>query len=273
MLRLALGLEGSPLAGGTTVSGGGWAAALLTSAANLSAELVSPPAGFVGDLRDYQAEALAWLGFLDSAELGGCLALDMGLGKTPTMLAHLLADTSTDPALVVAPAAVVGNWAAEAARFAPGLRVVVHHGTNRASAEEIAAEVAEADVVITTYGTAVRDVDAIADVSWSRVVLDEAQTIKNPASDTSQQLRRIPTRSRIALTGTPIENGLGDLWAILDFTNPGLVGPRPQFIAQLSVRARRRTGRRGGSADPERDPRVPTHEGRADDRSGATRTD
>ena len=234
MLRLALGLEGSPLPGGTTVSGGGWAATLLTSAANLSAESVGPPAGFVGDLRDYQAEALAWLGFLDSAELGGCLALDMGLGKTPTMLAHLLADTSADPALVVAPAAVVGNWAAEAARFAPGLRVVVHHGTNRASAEEIAAEVAEADVVITTYGTAVRDVDAIADVSWSRVVLDEAQTIKNPASDTSQQLRRIPTRSRIALTGTPIENGLGDLWAILDFTNPGLVGPRPQFIAQLS---------------------------------------
>jgi SNF2 family DNA or RNA helicase len=95
-------------------------------------------------------------------------------------------------------------------------------------------EVAAADVVITTYGTAVRDVDALADVSWSRVVLDEAQMIKNPASDTAQQLRRIPARTRIALTGTPIENGLGDLWAILDFTNPGLVGDRPQFIAQLS---------------------------------------
>jgi SNF2 family DNA or RNA helicase len=136
--------------------------------------------------------------------------------------------------LVIAPAAVVGNWAAEASRFTPGLRVVVHHGTNRASADEIATEVAEADVVITTYGTAVRDVDAIADVSWSRVILDEAQAIKNPANDTSQQLRRIPARTRIALTGTPIENGLGDLWAILDFANPGLVGPRPQFIASLS---------------------------------------
>src|SRR6202035_2551428 len=108
------------------------------------------------------------------------------------------------------------------------------HGTNRASADEIAAEVADADVVITTYGTAVRDVDAIAGVSWSRVILDEAQAIKNPASDTSQQLRRIPARNRIALTGTPIENGLGDLWAILDFTNPGLVGSRPAFVSQLS---------------------------------------
>jgi superfamily II DNA or RNA helicase len=234
MLRLALGLEGSPLSGGTSVGGGGWAADLLTSAATLSAESARPPAGFVGDLRDYQAEALAWLGFLDSAELGGCLALDMGLGKTPTILAHLLADAGASPALVIAPAAVVGNWAAEAARFTPGLRVVVHHGTNRASADEIAAEVADADVVITTYGTAVRDVDAIAGVSWSRVILDEAQAIKNPANDTSQYLRRIPARIRIALTGTPIENGLGDLWAILDFTNPGLVGSRPQFIAQLS---------------------------------------
>jgi superfamily II DNA or RNA helicase len=234
MLRLALGLEGSPLSGGISVGGGGWAADLLTAAANLSTISARAPEGFVGELRDYQAEALAWLGFLDSVGLGGCLALDMGLGKTPTMLAHLLAEAGGGPALVIAPAAVVGNWAAEASRFTPGLRVVVHHGTNRASADEIVAEVAQADVVITTYGTAVRDVDAIADVSWSRVILDEAQAIKNPANDTSQQLRRIPARSRIALTGTPIENGLGDLWAILDFTNPGLVGPRPQFIASLS---------------------------------------
>ena len=138
------------------------------------------------------------------------------------------------PALVIAPPAVVGNWTAEAARFTPDLRVVVHHGANRAAADEIAAEVADADVVVTTYGTAVRDVDAISAMSWAKVILDEAQAIKNPANDTSQQLRRIPARTRIALTGTPIENGLGDLWAILDFANPGLVGPRPQFIARLS---------------------------------------
>ena len=234
MLRLALGLEGSPLAGGISVEGGGWAADLLASAERMSGEPATPPKGFVGELRSYQAEALAWLGFLDAAGIGGCLALDMGLGKTPTMLAHLLAGTDAGPALVIAPPAVVGNWAAEAARFTPDLRVVVHHGANRASVDELAAAAAGADVVITTYGTAVRDVEAIEAVQWARVVLDEAQAIKNPASDTAQQLRRIPSTTRVALTGTPIENGLGDLWAILDFTNPGLVGPRPQFIAQLS---------------------------------------
>ena len=236
MLRLALGLEGSPLAGGISVEGGGWAADLLAAARNLSAEPAVTPDGFVGELRSYQTEALTWLRFLDSAGIGGCLALDMGLGKTPTMLAHLLAGAGAGagPALVIAPAAVVGNWAAEAARFTPGLRVTIHHGANRAADDEIAAEVAQADVVITTYGTAMRDVDAIAEVEWSQLILDEAQAIKNAASDTAQQLRRIPARTRVALTGTPIENGLGDLWAILDFTNPGLVGPRPQFIASLS---------------------------------------
>jgi SNF2 family DNA or RNA helicase len=234
MLRLALGLDESPLAGGVSIAGGGWASELLEAAESIQTEPARPPRGFKGDLRSYQAEALAWLGFLDRVGLGGCLALDMGLGKTPTMLAHLLAGAGEGPALVIAPAAVVGNWAAEAARFTPKLRVVVHHGATRAGPDEIAAEVADADVVVTTYGTAVRDVEAIAEVEWSRVVLDEAQAIKNPASDTAQQLRTIPARTRVALTGTPIENGLGDLWAILDFTNPGLVGPRPQFIARLS---------------------------------------
>ena len=138
------------------------------------------------------------------------------------------------PALVIAPPAVVGNWAAEAARFTPGLRVVVHHGASRATADQLDAEIAGADIVITTYGTAVRDVEALAARSWDRIVLDEAQAIKNPANETAQQLRRLGARTRLALTGTPIENGLGDLWAILDFTNPGLVGTRPAFIAQMS---------------------------------------
>jgi SNF2 family DNA or RNA helicase len=110
----------------------------------------------------------------------------------------------------------------------------VHHGGSRASADALAADVVDVDVVITTYGTAVRDVEALSKLSWDRVVLDEAQAVKNPANETAQQLRRIPARSRLALTGTPIENGLSDLWAILDFTNPGLVGSRPAFIAQLS---------------------------------------
>jgi superfamily II DNA or RNA helicase len=234
MLRLALGLDSSPLAGGVTLAGESWASDLLRRAATTKAEPAAAPDGFVGELRTYQADALAWLQFLDGAGLGGCLALDMGLGKTPTMLAHLCAGAGNGPSLVIAPPAVVGNWAAEAARFTPDLKVVVHHGASRAGAEEVAREVADADVVITTYGTAVRDVDALSEVEWDRLVLDEAQAIKNPANDTSQQLRRFTARTRVALTGTPIENGLGDLWAILDFTNPGLVGPRPQFIANLS---------------------------------------
>jgi superfamily II DNA or RNA helicase len=233
ILRLAVGLDGSPLAGGLDIEGGGWATDLLARARQTT-EAITSPDGFVGELRSYQAEAVGWLGFLDDVGLGGCLALDMGLGKTPTVLAHLSRCSGDGKALVVAPPAVVGNWAAEAARFTPGLRVVVHHGASRATAAELADEVAVADLVITTYGTAVRDIEALETVPWRRLVLDEAQAIKNHTNDTAQQLRRITAGTRIALTGTPIENGLGDLWSILDFTNPGLVGPRPTFIAQLS---------------------------------------
>src|SRR5205823_3482850 len=134
----------------------------------------------------------------------------------------------------IAPAAVLGNWAAEAARFTPELTVKVHHGASRASGEEVVDEAADADIVLTTYATGVRDVEELAKVDWARLIVDEAQAIKNPASDTAQELRRIPARSRLALTGTPVENGLGDLWSILDFTNPGLVGPRPAFVEALS---------------------------------------
>jgi len=234
MLRHALGLEGTRLAGGVSLAGAGWAADLLRSASGLPERMDSTPAGFRGELRHYQAEAWAWLGFLAEAGLGGCLALDMGLGKTPTMLAHLATVAGQGPALVVAPPAVVGNWASEARTFVPGLRVVVHHGSARVDDEDVPSMAARNDVVITTYGTALRDIEALEQVAWTTVVLDEAQAIKNPASDTARQLRRLPARSRIALTGTPIENGLGDLWAILDFANPGLVGTRSSFVAQLS---------------------------------------
>jgi hypothetical protein len=234
ILRHGIGLEGSPLSGGVSVEGNSWATDLLNRAKDVSTEPITKPEGFRGELRSYQAQALAWMGFLDAAGLGGCLALDMGLGKTPTTLAHLARTASGGPALVIAPPAVVGNWAAEAAKFAPGLRVVVHHGGTRASDEDLLADLADVDVVITTYGTAVRDIDVLASRPWARVVLDEAQAIKNPANQSAQLLRRIEARSRIALTGTPVENGLGDLWAILDFTNPGLVGTRPAFISQMA---------------------------------------
>ncbi len=234
MLRHALGLEGSPLSGGISVAGEGWAADLLRSASSVPTDLPTKPEGFRGELRHYQAEALAWLGFLDTAGLGGCLALDMGLGKTPTMLAHLRRTVGSGPALVIAPPAVVGNWASEARKFVPELRVLVHHGPNRAEPRDIAKLPSRADVVITTYGTAVRDAEALARIEWGQTILDEAQAIKNATSETAQVLRTIPARSRVALTGTPIENGLGDLWSIMDYTNPGLVGNRAQFISQLS---------------------------------------
>ncbi|HEU5152119.1 MAG TPA: SNF2-related protein [Iamia sp.] len=234
ILRHSVGLEGTPLAGGLSVEGSSWASDLLAKASGATIDPVVSPPGFAGELRSYQAEALGWLGFLDATELGGCLALDMGLGKTPTVLAHLGRTRGDGTALVIAPPAVVGNWAKEAARFTADLRVVVHHGAGRAEPDEMPAAFADADVVITTYGTAVRDIDALAKIEWRRVVLDEAQAIKNHTNETAQQLRRLPARTRIALTGTPIENGLGDLWAILDFTNPGLVGGRAAFIAQLS---------------------------------------
>jgi hypothetical protein len=234
ILRHSVGLEGTGLAGGLVVEGSGWATELLTKAQAVSTDPITSPEGFEGELRGYQAEALAWLGFLDAVELGGCLALDMGLGKTPTVLAHLGRTAGTGTALVIAPPAVVGNWAAEAARFVPGLKVMVHHGASRKSGRELEAAIERSDLVITTYGTAVRDVEALGSRTWERLVLDEAQAIKNSSSDTAQQLRTIPARIRVALTGTPIENGLGDLWSILDFTNPGLVGPRPAFIAQMS---------------------------------------
>ncbi|WP_419853462.1 DEAD/DEAH box helicase [Candidatus Poriferisodalis sp.] len=242
MLRQVLGLEGPSVRGGITISGSGWAADLLRSASEISSAADRTPGGFVGELRNYQAEALAWLEFLDGAGLGGCLALDMGLGKTPTVLARIAVDRRSAPALVIAPPAVVSNWAAEAARFTPGLSTIIHHGPARREPAELvealrdgagSVENGQIDVVFTTYGTAVRDIDALEEVAWDRIVVDEAQVIKNHNSETAKQLRRLSARVRVALTGTPIENGLGDLWAIMDFCNPGLVGGRPQFIAQL----------------------------------------
>ncbi|MEA3185275.1 MAG: hypothetical protein QOJ74_1752, partial [Ilumatobacteraceae bacterium] len=200
ILRHSIGLGGSGLSGGVVVAGNSWANDIVRRASEMSVSAVIKPEGFVGTLRTYQAEAVAWIGFLDGAGLGGCLALDMGLGKTPTVLAHLARPTADGSTLVIAPAAVVGNWAAEAARFTPQLRVVVHHGASRASADELAAEIAGADIVITTYATAVRDIDALTATNWRTLVLDEAQAIKNPTSDTSQQLRRLRAKTRLALT-------------------------------------------------------------------------
>jgi len=232
VLREALGLERSGLSGGIRVDGEGWAADLLRVAGAFPPPPLDPPESFRGTLRSYQAEALGWLTFLDRAGLGGCLALDMGLGKTATVLARIISTADQGSTLAVVPQAVLTNWASEANRFTPRLRVAIHHGAARS--DDIARLAATHDLVLTTFGTAVRDIDALAAVAWDRLVVDEAQNIKNPTSETAKCMRRIPARSRLALTGTPVENGLGDLWAILDFTNPGLVGGRDAFVAGLS---------------------------------------
>ena len=234
VIRHAVGLEGTALAGPVQVDGSGWAADLLRGATTHPPAPIDTPDGFAGQLRSYQADAAGWLGFLDRAGLGGCLAMDMGLGKTPTLLAQVLVDRGHGPTLVICPPAVLSNWASEAQRFTRGLKVAVHHGPRRAEGESISRLAATHDIVLTTYATAVRDIVPLAAITWRRVVVDEAQVIKNYQSDTAQELRRLSAHSRIALTGTPVENGLGDLWAILDFTNPGLVGPRNAFIEHLS---------------------------------------
>ena len=241
MLRHALGLEGYAL-GGIALAGGGWAADLLQSVKELPEDPDTKPENFVGELRSYQADALVWLEFLGDAGLGGCLALDMGLGKTPTTLACIAASDNEKTSIVIAPPAVVGNWKAEAQKFVPGVNVLVHHGPSRSKGSALKKAVEKNDLVITTYGTAVRDIEELEKYEWSKIVLDEAQAIKNPAAETSKQLRRLEAHSRIALTGTPIENGLGDLWSILDWSNPGLLGPRTQFIAQLTPDRKRETG-------------------------------
>ena len=234
MIRHAVGIEGATLGGPLRVEGTGWAADLLRGATTHPPAPIDTPDGFAGQLRSYQAEAGGWLGFLDRAGLGGCLAMDMGLGKTPTVLAHMIADKGHGPSLVICPPAVLGNWHAEARRFTPRLSVALHHGPRRAEADGIAKLASGHDVVLTTYATAVRDIEALSAVTWRRVVVDEAQVIKNHTNETARELRRLKAHSKLALTGTPVENGLGDLWAILDWTNPGLVGGRSAFIESLS---------------------------------------
>ena len=191
-----------------------------------AAERIAPlptPIGFQGTLRPYQERGLSWLHFLSRLGLGGILADDMGLGKTAQTLSLLLTDRK-GPTLLVCPMSLVSNWQKEAARFAPSIRVYVHHGASRSRAS-----LEEADLVITTYGTAVRDLSTLNEISWERVVCDEAQAIKNSGTRQAQAVRTIKARTRIALTGTPVENHLAELWSIMDFCNPGLLGPAKRF--------------------------------------------
>ncbi|MEO3803405.1 DEAD/DEAH box helicase [Nonomuraea sp. B1E8] len=197
---------------------------LLSGQAERRLTPLATPAGLDATLRPYQERGLAWLSFLSELGLGGVLADDMGLGKTITTLALLVHERAAAPTLLVCPMSLVGNWQREAARFAPGLRVYVHHGSGRDPAE-----IERADLVITTYGTAQRDLETLRRHEWRRVVCDEAQAIKNSGTLQAQAVRSIPTGTRLALTGTPVENHLAELWSIMEFANPGLLGPRTRF--------------------------------------------
>ncbi|MGW1391388.1 DEAD/DEAH box helicase [Streptomyces nigra] len=186
-------------------------------------EQIDQPPALAATLRDYQRRGLSWLARMTSLGLGCCLADDMGLGKTITLIAlhlHRQGDpSSAGPTLVVCPASLMGNWQREIERFAPGTRVRRFHGARRDLAS-----VAQGEFVLTTYGTMRQDAHRLATVPWGMVVADEAQHVKNPYSATARALRSIDARARVALTGTPVENNLSELWAILDWTTPGLLG-------------------------------------------------
>jgi hypothetical protein len=232
VLRLAAELtaaeEAEPTdAGMPAIAATGWLGDLLQGLPDATlAEGIEPP-GFMATLRPYQRRGLGWLQFLHRVGLGGCLADDMGLGKTPTTLAHLAA--LPGPHLVICPLSVVRNWEAESARFTPMLRVAVHHGTGRSDATRFANVVAQHDLIITTYQVAARDIEMLKDVGWAAVVFDEAQALKNPETRTAKALRNLPAEQHIALTGTPVENRLSELWSIMSMVTPGLLGNLNQF--------------------------------------------
>ncbi len=235
------------------VDADGWLADLLSGETDRRLAPVATPADFRGELRPYQERGLAWLSFLGDLGLGAVLADDMGLGKGVQMISLLARERNErqnedlarnreagpaagrGPTLMVCPMSLVGNWQREAERFTPGLHVYVHHGADRLTGDDLLQELVKADLVITTYGVAARDQQQLAQVRWARVVCDEAQNIKNAATRQARAVRALPAGARVALTGTPVENRLSDLWSIMEFTSPGLLGPAERFRTKFAV--------------------------------------
>jgi len=265
-------VTGIPIVG---MEADGWVGAFFGSAAgveNQAMPVVEPPRGFHGSLRPYQQRGVSWLAFLERFGFGPCLADDMGLGKTIQLLALLAhereqaklspradlpslqrsagegsanaptdvpAPTSTavsvPPSLLIVPMSVVGNWVHETKRFCPDLRILMHHGVDRLQGEAFKQAALNSDAVITTYSLAHRDRETLGQVHWHRIVLDEAQYVKNPSTKQSLAVRGLSSSTRIALTGTPVENRLSELWSILDFLNPGYLGSAHTFRKRFSV--------------------------------------
>jgi hypothetical protein len=230
------------------VDADGWLGDLLSGQADERLAPLPTPEGFGGTLRPYQRRGLSWLSFLGRLGVGAVLADDMGLGKTVQLLALLASggrgdggnhapvrENSVGPTLLICPMSLTGNWQREAERFTPELAVHVHHGADRLAGADLATAMSTADLVITTYQTAVRDLAALSAVRWARVVCDEAQAIKNHLSQQAKAVRSLPAGSRIALTGTPVENQLSELWSIMEFANPGMLGGQKDFRTRFAV--------------------------------------
>ena len=233
IVRLALGggeIEGLEFG---EVKASGWVGELLRQLEGLSAFQEQPlPEGFTGQLRNYQTRGYSWLSFLRQFGFGACLADDMGLGKTVQTLALLQQNRNMDPerpVLLICPTSVVNNWQREANRFAPHLPVYIHHGLERKKAQTLIEEIKKQGLVITSYALLQMDLTHLQKVNWSGLILDEAQNIKNALTGQAEAARSLSADFRIALTGTPVENHVGDLWSIMEFLNPNFLGTASIF--------------------------------------------
>ena len=234
VIRLAVGAgetpEGFDVDG---VAASGWVEELLGQLTGRAEfQELETPEGFCGTLRPYQQRGYSWLAFLRRWGLGACLADDMGLGKTVQTLAAVQQDRregAEGPTLLVCPTSVLNNWVKEAARFTPDLPLMVHHGPGRKRDAEFVEAARQHAIVVASYGVLARDVRFMAEAPWRGVVLDEAQNIKNPSTRQARAARSLGSEYRIALTGTPVENHVGDLWSVMQFLNPGLLGTEGEF--------------------------------------------
>ncbi len=241
---MRMGLGGETSAGGLPIDGVesvGWLDELLEKfSRSEKLEELPQPEGLDGQLRPYQRYGYSWLTFLRRWGLGACLADDMGLGKTIQTISLLvhekeLAGKLSAPALLIAPTSVVTNWEREISRFAPGLQTYVHRGADRLKGEEMRAAIQDQDVVLTSYPIARLDAETIQSIQWLAIILDEAQNIKNPEAKQTQVIRKLEGEFRIALTGTPVENRLSELWSIMHFLNPGYLGARKAFRENFAL--------------------------------------
>jgi SNF2 family DNA or RNA helicase len=216
-----------------------WIERLLSAAPNAEFANQEQPEVFNGTLRPYQLRGLAWLGFMQQAGIGACLADDMGLGKTIQLIALLLHERQKNgvvgPTLIFCPMSVVGNWKREIERFARDLQVSVHHGPERLTGDAFVKAAQASDAIITTYALGHRDLETLRKVMWHRIVLDEAQKIKNPSAAQTVAIRSLPSTHRIGLTGTPLENHLSELWSIMEMLNPGILGNAAAFRRRFAV--------------------------------------